>query len=106
MPFRSSADCQVVSPGRRQATLLLARSEQNARSTPGTEMQDAQAVQDWLRIHRQLIEFESAFSDLAIRAARGELPLSELDEQRTLLEATRELCTAAYERAFPRAVNR
>jgi hypothetical protein len=47
-----------------------------------------QKVQDWLRIRRELLEMEAAFTDLAIRVATG-------------LEAMREVCSAAYRQAFP-----
>jgi hypothetical protein len=65
-------------------------------------MLDARSMQDWVRIHRQVIQLELAFAEVAVRAARGEVSLVELDEQRAILVATRELCSAAYERAFGR----
>jgi hypothetical protein len=42
-----------------------------------------------------------AFTEMAIRATTGEVSIEELAERRTVLEATRVLCTAAYQRAFP-----
>jgi hypothetical protein len=63
-------------------------------------MDNRQVMEDWLRVHRQLVELEIAFADLAVRAARGEIPLAELDARRAILMATRALCSAAYERAF------
>lgn len=44
---------------------------------------------------------ESAFSDLAMRVAAGEETEQHLQQERRILEATRALCSAAYERAFP-----
>lgn len=66
-------------------------------------MQNSQPVRDWLTIHRELLEFETAFTDLAMQAARGELSMAELDSQRSRLLLLRELCTAAYQKAFPGA---
>jgi len=37
------------------------------------------AVEDWLQIHRQLLESETVFTDLAIKAARGEVAKRGLD---------------------------
>lgn len=61
------------------------------------------AVEDWLRIRRALLEMETEFTSLAIRVAVGEESEQLLQQQRPLLEAQRALCTAAYERAFPKA---
>jgi hypothetical protein len=69
-------------------------------------VQQAEHVQEWLQIHRQLMDLESAFTDLAMRAVHGEVPESQLQQERLRLLTTRELCTAAYERAFPKAANR
>jgi hypothetical protein len=69
-------------------------------------MQQAEHVREWLEIHRQLIDLESAFTDLAMRAVHGEVPEARLQQERLHLLTTRELCTAAYERAFPKAANR
>lgn len=60
-------------------------------------------VEDWLRVHRMLLDKEAAFTDLALRAAAGEITLEELDEHRDALMALRSLCAAVYEKAFPRA---
>ena len=60
-------------------------------------------VENWIKVHRALMDMEAAFTDLALRAASGEVPIHELDAARNRLMATRELCTAAYERAFPKA---
>ena len=60
-----------------------------------------QALEDWLRTHRELLALETAFTDLAIQAAMGEVPPDKLAQERTVLEATRELCSLAYRRAFP-----
>jgi hypothetical protein len=65
-------------------------------------MENRQFLDDWLRIHRQLVELEIAFAELALGAARGEVSLTELDARRAILMATRTLCAAAYERAFRR----
>lgn len=62
-----------------------------------------ESVQDWLRIHRHLLELESAFTDLAIQTASGVLPMKDLEVKRAELQATRDQCTAAYNRAFPSA---
>lgn len=60
-----------------------------------------QAVEHWLRIRRNLLDMESAFTRLAIKVAEGQETEEVLQQQRAILEATRELCTAAYQRAFP-----
>lgn len=62
---------------------------------------NAQAVQDWLRIRRQLLDMETAFTHLAIRVAEGKETEEVLQERRQVLEAQRALCTAAYLQAFP-----
>jgi hypothetical protein len=59
-------------------------------------------VEDWLSVHRLLLEQEAAFTDLAIRAAAGEISLDELDEHREALMSLRAHCTAVYHKAFPR----
>jgi hypothetical protein len=51
------------------------------------------------------VELETAFTDLAIRAVQGDVPPDQLQRERIHLITTRELCTAAYERAFPKSVN-
>lgn len=61
------------------------------------------AVEDWLRVRRDLLAKEAAFTDLAIRVAAGDGSEEDLQKQRRVLEGMRELCTAAYERAFPRS---
>jgi hypothetical protein len=60
-----------------------------------------EAVQDWLKVRRHLLEMETSFTDLAIRVAAGEETEEALQERRRMLEATRSLCSAAYARAFP-----
>jgi len=65
-------------------------------------MFDQSAVQDWLRIHQQLVHQEAEFADLAVRAATGEISVAELQERRQHLIAMRELCSAVYEKAFAR----
>lgn len=60
-------------------------------------------VQEWLRVHRALLDREARFTTLALKAAEGELSLQQLQEERALLEAERDLCAAAYRRAFPGA---
>ncbi|HET8745937.1 MAG TPA: hypothetical protein VFM98_10040 [Ramlibacter sp.] len=64
-----------------------------------------EAVQDWLRVRRQLLEKESAFTTLAIKVASGEASEQVLQEQRAELEDMRASCTAAYQRAFPARAN-
>lgn len=66
-------------------------------------MTDRSLVDDWLRVHRQLMTQESEFTNLAMRAAQGEVPVEELDEARAKLLGLRELCNAVYARAFPGA---
>lgn len=58
------------------------------------------AMQDWLRIHRRLVELEAEFSEVAMRAAAGEITVDELQEKRNHLTAMRDLCSAIYEKAF------
>jgi hypothetical protein len=60
-----------------------------------------EAVQDWLRIRRELLQMETEFTDFAIKVAKGEELEAALQAQRQVLEATRDLCSAAYQRAFP-----
>lgn len=61
-----------------------------------------QAVEDWLRIRRELLAMEAAFTTLALRVAEGLDSEDTLQHRREVLEATRELCSAAYAKAFPR----
>lgn len=65
-------------------------------------METSNPVEDWLRVHRTLLEMETAFTDLALRAAAGEVWLEKLDEERDALMAFRELCAAVYGKAFPK----
>jgi hypothetical protein len=65
-------------------------------------MPDNTTVQDWIKIHRELLQQEAAFTDIALKAAAGEITVAELDEQRQILMALRELCAVTYERAFGR----
>ncbi|MBC5785446.1 hypothetical protein H8N03_21035 [Ramlibacter sp. USB13] len=62
---------------------------------------NSQAVQDWLQIRRELLQMESEFTTFAIQVANGQESEELLKAKRQVLEATRALCTAAYERAFP-----
>ena len=64
---------------------------------------DRNHVDEWLRVHRELMEKEAAFTTLAIRAADGSIPLRDLETERQALMALRALCTAVYEKAFPKA---
>lgn len=66
-------------------------------------MTDRALVDDWIRVHRQLMEQEAAFTKLAERAAQGEVPDDELDRARAQLLAMRELCNAIFTKAFPNA---
>jgi hypothetical protein len=61
---------------------------------------ECSAMEDWLRIHRRLVELEVEFSDDAMRAAAGEISLNELQEKRKHLMGMRDLCSAVYEKAF------
>jgi hypothetical protein len=63
---------------------------------------NSEAVQDWLRIRRELLAREAEFTSLAIRVANGEESEALLQEERLILESSRELCGAAYRRAFPK----
>ncbi|TWO70070.1 hypothetical protein FN976_17185 [Caenimonas sedimenti] len=58
-------------------------------------------VADWLRVHRQLIDAETAFTDLAIKATDGSISSQQLEEARSQLMALRELCSVIYIKAFP-----
>lgn len=49
---------------------------------------------------------EASFTVLAMKAAEGEYPEEQLAEKGALLEASRERCAAAYQRAFPNAARR
>ncbi len=60
-----------------------------------------EAIQDWLKVRRDLLQREADFTTLAIEVANGKETEERLQEARTILEANRELCTAAYRRAFP-----
>lgn len=64
-----------------------------------------QAVEDWLRVRRTLLDMEAAFTRLAIQVIDGRASEADLEEQRQVLEATRELCSVAYQRAFPKKAN-
>jgi hypothetical protein len=66
-------------------------------------MTDRKRVDEWLRVHRELMDKEAAFTELAVRAANGSVPVAELDEERKALMAMRALCTAVYEKAFPKS---
>jgi hypothetical protein len=60
-------------------------------------------VEDWLKVHRQLIAEETNFTDLAIKAASGSVSAEELTAARERLVAMREICSLAYAQAFPNA---
>jgi hypothetical protein len=66
-----------------------------------SSLEATQAFNDWLNTHRELLKLETAFTDLAIQAATGEVSSELLAQQRVVLEATRALCSSAYRRAFP-----
>jgi site-specific recombinase len=59
------------------------------------------AVEDWLRIRRDLLETEAAFTTLAIKVANRQESEARLQQEREHLEAMRAQCSAAYRRAFP-----
>jgi hypothetical protein len=63
---------------------------------------NSEAVEDWLRTRRELIKMEVAFTQLALRVAGGEESEQVLQHERQVLEGTRELCTAAFQKAFPK----
>jgi hypothetical protein len=62
-------------------------------------------LDDWLRVHSQLMQQEAAFSDLALRAAEGEVSPEELDRARSALMGLRALCTSVYEQAVGKPQN-
>lgn len=62
---------------------------------------NSEAVHDWLRVRRELLARESAFTDLAIRVAAGQETEEVLQQERQALETARQVCSAAYLRAFP-----
>ena len=39
-------------------------------------------IDEWLRVHRELMDKEAAFTDLAMRAAAGSVTPEELDAER------------------------
>lgn len=61
------------------------------------------AIQDWLRIHKTLVDAELAFTEVALKAAAGEVSAAELATRREQLVSLRLLCAAIYEKAFPGA---
>jgi hypothetical protein len=63
---------------------------------------DRMDVEEWIRVHRLLMEKEASFTDLALRAASGSVPLEELDAERQELMRLRAQCTSVYEKAFPK----
>jgi hypothetical protein len=63
---------------------------------------DKSAIDDWLRVHRDLMDEERDFTELALKASSGELTPEELEAARQHLMAMRELCTAVYAKAFPK----
>lgn len=58
---------------------------------------------DWLRVHRLLLDRERRFGEMALQAAAGTVSLAQLQEERDQLMALRELCVASYAKAFPGA---
>ncbi|TWO67777.1 hypothetical protein FN976_25670 [Caenimonas sedimenti] len=60
-------------------------------------------VEDWLKVHRRLIDAETEFTDLAIKSTDGSVSQQQLDEARKNLIALRELCSVIYIKAFPNA---
>lgn len=65
-----------------------------------------EAVEQWLRVRRGLLQMEAEFTDLAIKVANGEGSEELLNQRRAALEAARQLCSQAYERAFPARIGR
>lgn len=66
-------------------------------------MADRALIDEWIRVHRELMEQEAAFTDLALKAAQGEISTGQLDDARAKLLGMRELCNAVYGKAFPKA---
>jgi hypothetical protein len=65
------------------------------------EQQQRALIDEWLRVHRGLMAAETAFTELAMQAAAGEVSVEDLNRERTSLMQLRAKCTAAYEKAFP-----
>jgi hypothetical protein len=98
--FKLIADEQRRRNGEDEAVPIVSTAPSpGAASIASTGMN--QAFDDWLRTHRELMALELAFTDLAMRAAVGEVSAEELAQKRAVLLATRELCSVAYKRAFP-----
>ena len=83
-----------------QPTLPSQASPSGGLPLPAIHGFDDTAVQDWLRVHRQLVALEAEFSDIAMRVAMGDLGTDELKKKRNEPVGMRELCTAVYEKAF------
>jgi hypothetical protein len=97
--FRLIADEQRLNGDEKALPVASTVPAADAAALASTGMN--QPFDDWLRTHRELMSLELAFTEMAIRATTGEVSIEELAERRTVLEATRSLCTAAYQRAFP-----
>ena len=65
-------------------------------------MAERSLVEEWIQVHRRLMAQEAEFTGLALRAARGEVRVEELEAARARLLAMREECNAAYGKAFPK----
>lgn len=59
------------------------------------------AMEDWLRMHRSVVERDLAFTDLLIEAIDGKVSQERLRKEHALLVAERELCAEVYAQAFP-----
>jgi hypothetical protein len=66
-------------------------------------MSERDLIDDWIRVHRQLMTQEAEFTELAMRAAQGDATVQELDAARAQLLGMRALCNAIYGKAFPNA---
>lgn len=98
--MKRSENLDLWSLGGRAAE--LPRSSSAVHPHASTNGFDQTAVQEWLRVHRMLVQQEAAFSEIAMRAAAGEISVDELHDARDLLMAMRSLCMAVYEKAFPK----
>jgi hypothetical protein len=65
-------------------------------------MPDSNDVEAWLQVHRELMEREAAFTDLALQAATGALAVAELEGERRKLMDLRTFCVSMYAKAFPK----
>ncbi len=56
-------------------------------------------MQDWLKVHRTLMEAEAKFADMAVDFTSGSVTQAELDAQQRHVEALRLLSKAVFDAA-------